>query len=119
MQVVEDVNDDKSTRFSAQVNHISVMTAAEKRAMLNMMPMQNDTAEARTRRSSVSRAKREIPDSVDWVARGAQPPVKDQGHCGSCWIFAAVSALEGNYYINYHDRRNGCILRTGISGLYK
>ena len=37
--------------------------------------------------------------TVDWSP--FLGPVKQQGNCGSCWVFSAVSALEAAVYIKY------------------
>jgi len=38
-----------------------------------------------------------LPDSVDHTTDNLVTHIKDQGQCGSCWIFSAVGGLEGAY----------------------
>jgi C1A family cysteine protease len=42
----------------------------------------------------------QVPEEVNWVAKGAVTTPGQQGSCGACYTFSSTAALEGLHYIN-------------------
>lgn len=74
-------------------NEFSDMTQQEREARLGLKPLRSgDNREHAERSFEV--ADRALPAYFDYRQSGCIPPIKDQGACGSCWAFAAITPLE-------------------------
>jgi len=100
VDIVAEANS-KHLSYSLGINAYSDLTSDEfvKARMGFKMPTPAQQYEGATFLGNHSWAGEDLPASIDWTAKGAVTPIKDQGHCGSCWIFSAVGALEGAYEI--------------------
>ncbi|THG01252.1 hypothetical protein TEA_008048 [Camellia sinensis var. sinensis] len=83
----------KKLSYTLGVNHFSDWTWEEFRKH-RLGAAQNCSA---TTRGNHKLTDEVLPNSKDWRVTGIVSPVKDQGHCGSCWTFSTTGALEAAY----------------------
>ena len=96
-------NAKKDTTYQLGHNAFSHMTVEEWRQAVRLGLDQPDPTIVA---SSVHPAPADVtglPASIDWSAKGAVTPVKDQGQCGSCWSFSTTGSLEGAFFNKYGE----------------
>jgi KDEL-tailed cysteine endopeptidase len=91
---IEAENLKSENTFTVGINKFADWTKEEYRRLLGYKSMRAIAKNTAALPVNVS-----IPSSVDWRTEGAVNPVKDQGQCGSCWAFSAVSSTESRYKI--------------------
>ena len=94
--------DPKNKNFRVGHNKFSTWTDDEFKRLLGNKDPVNYTGGAVSQLETPD----DLPASVDWRTKGALNPVKDQGHCGSCWAFAATACIESHHFIHTGELLN-------------
>jgi len=98
---IVDHNANPDRRYSMGLNKFSASTPSELKAMNGAVPeMITNHQSTKLRKSSIAlKDVSDLPKSIDWRERGVVSPVKNQGHCGSCWAFSTTESLESHVAI--------------------
>ncbi|KAK3431577.1 zingipain-2 isoform X1 [Eucalyptus grandis] len=95
LQFIEDFNASGNRTFKLGINQFSDLTDDEFIQSHTGYLASKQVKSRRNASLSQQYPSGDVPESIDWVEKGAANPIKDQGQCGSCWAFSAVAAVEG------------------------
>mmetsp|Transcript_86741 Transcript_86741/g.137630 ORF Transcript_86741/g.137630 Transcript_86741/m.137630 type:complete len:423 (-) Transcript_86741:102-1370(-) len=92
-KMVKEHNAGRST-FEMGINEYSDWTPEELKSLRGLRKNRRKTGASSSKEFRVESASK-IPIAFDWRDQDdVVSPVKNQGHCGSCWAFAATATVE-------------------------
>ena len=96
-KLISEHNNSNGVNFTLGHNQFSDWTDDEYKAILGyVMPGTDENNLSKNK--VIDSDESDLPTYVNWVEKGGVNPVKDQLHCGACWAFATIGAIEGAYF---------------------